>query len=283
MKNKIFLLSALLLATAPLTSCNQGKVTITLDAGIGTFADSSKTKVLTVDRGAKLSSLSIEAPTYEGFATYTWVGPNGLVSLEPNEDIDDMIEIFNSVFLVADYFDDISAMRGYATATVGKSLMDALARQPEMKDKLLDNYLVCITAIKTATDASDAMGIGKVGSGLMDALARQPDARGNLELLSTYCYRRIIECPTKDTRSRVTGGVGKKAMDAVARQPEAFGKIYKAVAIAYSGITVVSNPAKAEGIGNTAEGAVDAIARQPEMADYIINALQLTIEHIINY
>lgn len=283
MKKKVLVLPALFLIMVPLASCKQGQVTVMLDAGIGYFSDGSKTKMITVSRGTRFSDLEIEAPTYDGQATYTWDAPNGERFTLLGDEYDDWVITEYYTAFVANFIYDISAMRGFGTGKVASSLMDAIARQPEVKNELIQQYSICVSAINISTDPYDAYFIGKIGSSLMDAIARQPEAAGKLKDLSTYCYNRIIEFPIKDGRSTAMSKIGSSAMDAVARQPEAYNKIFELVAVGYSGVAVMKDPARATAIGKAGGSAADALARQPEKADDIIDALLLTIEYVNNY
>lgn len=285
MKNKIFLLSAMLLATAPLASCNKSTVTLVLNSGMGVFADGTTTKILTVAKGTNFSTLNVEAPTYTGYATYTWEDPNGQLIRNVNDLGDDSVDeyhVYIDLTLVANFFEDISAMRGISTGTVAGAMMDAIARQPEAEETIKKNFSICVNAMTMANDPHDVMAIGDIGKDLMDAVARQPEASGKLRDISMYCYERIIKLATKDGRCEAMGRIGAKAMDAIARQPEATSKIFEALRIAYTGIEVTANAAKAHGIGDAGASAMDAIARQPEASGKIIEALCLTIEYINN-
>lgn len=274
-KHKLLALGIAFLSTSSLIGCNQKTVTVTFNAGIGTFPDGSRVKTMNVKPHTKISDLNIPAPSYEGYTTNSWVNSSG-------ESNDDVVETTYTILMYASYgVDNLELMKDNAIGLTAKALMDAIARQPEAKGKLESTFMMMQTYFDAFMDGVDAMALGKIGNSAMDAIARQPEASGKIQGALFYSAEVILNCPNKDGRTLGIGKTGSSVMDAIARQPEATSKILEIYTIACAGIYNATEPyGAAFGIGYTGGAAADAIARQPEASSAIINDLMLTIYYV---
>lgn len=272
-KHGLLALGVALLSASSLIGCNQKTITVTFDAGIGTFPDGSRTKTIKAKAHTKISDLNLPAPSYEGYTTNSWLDNNGSEA----DFVDDVMSY------VAKYGVNFTQMKAAAIGKVAGSMMDAIARQPEIESQFRAAFAKMQFYFNAFTDGLDAIALAMTGSGFMDALARQPEAQGKLEDALFYTCEVLLNCSKKDGRSIGAGKVGKSTMDAIARRPEAeaVSKIIQSMSISYEGIYASHSAyGAAYGIGKAGGSAADAIARQPEASSKIIDNLKLTVYYI---
>lgn len=273
MFKKKFLLAAIL--TAPLftmTSCNQGTVKVTLDAGIGMFVNGESCRTMNINKGSSLfTSLGQEIPFAGGtgddddilmYPIYWTKGSKTIVHWNDG--------INATMTLHAHYFSSVQDAQDAALGKIGSACLDACARQPEAIDKITKAYEAAAKHVANATSEGGAIGMGKVGGSEMDACARQPEAINKISSVAEH-YFTTLETGEKSLSNNLGAGIGKIgsiAMDACARQPEAIERVDEKdlthATLIFTKTATTLPSYSGLGLGKFGSGFMDACGRQPE-------------------
>lgn len=107
--------------------------------------------------------------------------------------------------------------QAYATAKINGQCSDAMARQPDIAQKIQDACNLCLSVVWRCTNPLQAIGTAFYSSSL-DAMARQPEMYGKLH--TTIEITSIIILSQPNEKGFALGKPLEKLFDAMARQPE---------------------------------------------------------------
>lgn len=273
---------------------NTGLVKVTFNAGLGKFNDGSRIKTVTVPKGTKIVDIphdyssmpySIDNITTTGSGieylyctTKSWVTDKGI---QINEVVDPSSIAEGDICLFADFAHDLSTAKSIAIGEIANKATEAIARQPEATDKILNTFRIASDWIDNASNGFEILAIGESTAKGVEAIARQPEADGKIRSTLVNGYAEIHNMPA-DGRNIGLGMMLGQGVEGIARQPEALDKIQRVLYTTYESAKAAKTDADGYAMGLAASLAVEGTARQPEADGKILNALHEGFEYINN-
>ena len=270
--------------TLAIVKAQADTVSVTFDAGIANFKDGSRIKTLKVARGSKLSDIPHDFPflTYDetnGYncTTKMWVTDDGTIIDETLGATD--YKINSDVYLFADYRDDLSNTKSIAAGYIGNMATEAIARQPEAENKILNTMQLAFSWLDTVDDGYEAVAIGTATGFAVEGIARQPEAEDKINRELMLGFSNLRSMPN-DSRTLGLGLMLGQAVEGIARQPEATDKISRLVNLVYREAKKCESAAGGYSMGYGPQQAVEGIARQPEAEGKITESVLEAIDYI---